>query len=616
MKKLTIFLFSLVMFSAFTFAQDNTSKTSMIDTWEPINYHPDGANAIFVDDMNGDNTVAGIEARGWFFDDVDGAGTTTTFQGNPAVFTAYEGPDDGYLGENYNGAFGGGLLIDQWLISPEVTVAMGDTLKFWQRSPDGSTFPDPLEVWVSTTAGTTAADFDIQIGAFTGSTAGWWQFVDLFPTSGTVRFAVRYYTTNGGPGGSESDYIGLDYFEVISASGGPTVITIAEAIEDLNMDYVPDRLGQIVTVEGVVFSPNYQSSNNSFYIDDGTAGTDIFMYGPPVFTWAYGDMLQITGEVDQYNGMTEIIPADSSGWVFISSGNPAPNPILLTLAEYKANAEMYEGSLVGFVSLTLVGGTWPAAGSSANLDLSDGADTVTFRIDSDTDISGQPEPTWPRDVIGIGSQFDSSTPPDGGYQIFPRYYATDFLPAGTIPVELSSFAASVDQNNVTLTWSTATETNNQGFEIQRSNGNEFFTVGFVSGHGTTTETNNYSYVDIELTAASYSYRLKQVDFDGSFAYSSTINVEVTTPVQFELSQNYPNPFNPSTSINFTIPQSSIVTLKVFNALGEEVKSLVNKQLESGTHSITFDATDLNSGIYFYRIEAGQYSDVRKMTLIK
>ena len=181
---------------------------------------------------------------------------------------------------------------------------------------------------------------------------------------------------------------------------------------------------------------------------------------------------------------------------------------------------------------------------------------------------------------------------------------------------MSSFAASVDQNNVTLTWSTVTETNNQGFEIQRSNGSEFFTVGFISGHGTTTETNNYSYVDIDLTAASYSYRLKQVDFDGSFAYSSTINVEVTNPVQFELSQNYPNPFNPSTTINFTIPQSSIVNLKVFNALGEEVKSLVNKQLESGTHSITFDATDLNSGIYFYRIEAGQYSDVRKMTLIK
>ncbi len=614
MKRFIVLLFSFFLISALSFAQDNSSRTNMVDTWTPVEYHPNGADAIFTDDMNGDNTVVGIMARGWFFDDVDGAGTTTTFQGNPTVFTAYEGPDDGYLGENFNGAFGGGLLIDQWLISPEVTVSAGDTLKFWQRSPDGSTFPDPLQVWVSTTAGTTAAAFDVQIGAFTGSTTGWWQFVEVFPMSGTVRFAVRYYTTNGGPGGSESDYIGLDYFEVISASGGGT-ITIAEAIEDLNMDFVPDRLGQIVTVEGVVFSPNYQTTHNSFYISDGTAGTDIFMYGPPQFTWAMGDMLQITGEVDQYNGMTEIIPADSSGWVFMSSGNPTPNPIVLTLAQYKANSEMYEGSLVGFVSLTLVGGTWPASGST-NLDFSDGIDTVVFRIDSDTDIPGQPEPTWPRDIIGIGSQFDSSTPPDGGYQIFPRFYATDFLPAGTIPVELTSFVASVNENNVTLSWSTATETNNQGFEIQRSNGNEFLAIGFVSGNGTTTEVKTYSYTDRNLAAGSYSYRLKQVDFDGTFAYSDVVNADVTAPVQFELSQNYPNPFNPSTTINFSIPQSSIVTLKVFNTLGQEVKTLVNQNMESGVHSISFDASDLNSGIYFYRLDAGQFSEVRKMTLIK
>jgi len=299
----------------------------------------------------------------------------------------------------------------------------------------------------------------------------------------------------------------------------------------------------------------------------------------------------------------------------MSSGNPAPNPIILTLAEYKANPELYEGSLVGFVSLTLVGGTWPTS-SSTNLSFSDGVDTVTFRIDSDTDIPGQPEPTWPADIIGIGSQFDSSTPPDGGYQIFPRYFATDFLPPGTIPVELASFSARVDQNNVTLSWSTATETNNQGFEVQRSNGNEFFTVGFVSGNGTTTELKNYSYLDRNVEVGSYSYRLKQVDFDGTFSYSSEINVDVAAPVQFELSQNYPNPFNPNTTIKFTIPESSIVNLKVFNALGEEVKSLLNQNMEAGTHTITFDATDINSGIYFYRLEAGQFSDVRKMTLLK
>jgi hypothetical protein len=276
---------------------------------------------------------------------------------------------------------------------------------------------------------------------------------------------------------------------------------------------------------------------------------------------------------------------------------------------------MYEGSLVGFVSLTLVGGTWPASGST-NLDFSDGIDTVVFRIDSDTDIPGQPEPTWPRDIIGIGSQFDSSTPPDGGYQIFPRFYATDFLPAGTIPVELTSFVASVNENNVTLSWSTATETNNQGFEIQKSNGNEFLAIGFVSGNGTSTEVKTYSYTDRNLAAGSYSYRLKQVDFDGTFAYSDVVNADVTAPVQFELSQNYPNPFNPSTTINFSIPQSSIVTLKVFNTLGQEVKTLVNQNMESGVHSISFDASDLNSGIYFYRLDAGQFSEVRKMTLIK
>ncbi len=99
-------------------------------------------------------------------------------------------------------------------------------------------------------------------------------------------------------------------------------IPISQAIEDLDNDFIPDHLGETVTIQGVVFSPNYQTSNNSFYISDGTAGTDIFMYSPPLYTWNMGDMLEITGVVNQYNGMTEIIPDDSTGWVFISSGNP------------------------------------------------------------------------------------------------------------------------------------------------------------------------------------------------------------------------------------------------------------------------------------------------------
>lgn len=186
-----------------------------------------------------------------------------------------------------------------------------------------------------------------------------------------------------------------------------------------------------------------------------------------------------------------------------------------------------------------------------------------------------------------------------------------------IPVELTSFTASGSGSDVILNWSTATELNNYGFEIQRSvSASEFMTVGFVAGSGTTTETKNYRFVDANLVSGSYSYRLKQVDFDGTFSYSNEVSADVSAPMQFELAQNYPNPFNPGTNIKFTLPQSSEVTLKVYNALGQEVASLINRFMEAGSHTINFNATSLNSGIYFYRLNAGQFSEVRKMTLIK
>ncbi|RKY94704.1 MAG: hypothetical protein DRQ01_01730 [Ignavibacteriae bacterium] len=271
------------------------------------------------------------------------------------------------------------------------------------------------------------------------------------------------------------------------------------------------------------------------------------------------------------------------------------------------------------MSLSLVGGTWPASGST-NLDLSDGVDTVVFRIDSDTNIPGQPEPTWPQDVLGIGSQFDSSTPPDGGYQIFPRFYETDFLPPGTIPVELTSFVASVNENNVTLSWTTASETNNLGFEVQRNSGSDYQTVGFVNGNGTTSETKEYSYTDV-VTPGSYSYRLKQVDFDGTFSYSETIQVEIVVPDVFTLEQNYPNPFNPTTKINFSLAVDSKVSLKVFDVLGQEVVTLISSDLVAGIHNVDFNASDLNSGVYFYRIDASgidgaNFTSVKKMILTK
>jgi Secretion system C-terminal sorting domain len=190
-----------------------------------------------------------------------------------------------------------------------------------------------------------------------------------------------------------------------------------------------------------------------------------------------------------------------------------------------------------------------------------------------------------------------------------------------VPVEFTSFTANANFGVVDLQWITATETNNQGFEVQRSTGNEFETIAFVQGQGTTTESQVYTYSDNSVQVGSYTYRLKQLDFDGTTNYSNEIEVNVPAPAVFTLDQNYPNPFNPSTQIAFRLAVDSKVSLKVFNVLGQEVATLVNSNLVAGGHSINFDASALNSGVYLYRIEAAgidgsNFVDIKKMILTK
>lgn len=186
-----------------------------------------------------------------------------------------------------------------------------------------------------------------------------------------------------------------------------------------------------------------------------------------------------------------------------------------------------------------------------------------------------------------------------------------------VPVELTSFSAQVLKEGIELSWITATETNNQGFEVERlNNSGEFEQIGYVPGFGTTTEPKSYSFVDTKLNAGKYAYRLKQIDFNGTFEYSNEVEVEFQVPRSFSLEQNYPNPFNPSTTIRFSIPVETDVKLNVYNTLGQEVAQILNGRLKEGFHEVEFEAGNLTSGIYFYRLEADKFVDVKKMIIIK
>ncbi|MFZ1460580.1 MAG: T9SS type A sorting domain-containing protein [Ignavibacteria bacterium] len=191
-----------------------------------------------------------------------------------------------------------------------------------------------------------------------------------------------------------------------------------------------------------------------------------------------------------------------------------------------------------------------------------------------------------------------------------------------LPVELSSFNYETLKGNVTLHWTTSSEINNAGFDVERSdvNGqisNVWSKAGFISGNGTSSGSINYSFTDNNLSSGKYNYRLKQIDYNGNYEYFSlNSDVIIATPKNFFLGQNYPNPFNPSTVINYNIPQDSYVKIKLYDNTGREVLTLLSEFISAGYYTINFNASDLASGIYFYNINAGEYTATNKMMLIR
>jgi len=359
--------------------------------------------------------------------------------------------------------------------------------------------------------------------------------------------------------------------------------------------------------------------------------------------WGYdASVYALLGDLWKYN-------VASGLWTWVSGGSTGDqNGIYGTRgipssANFPGSRQSASGCKDEFNNLWLFGGSgFPASGSSGDLN-----DLWFYNIQSDqwTWVKGSSNKN-PAGVYGTKNVPDSLNTPANKYSavmlndkvgnlwVFAGVYS--FENSGylmndlwsiditeIVPVELVSFNASVENFNVTLRWSTASELNNKEYIIERKQQGEsaWLNVGKIEGKGTTSQLSNYILIDKNIIPGSYIYRLKQIDFDGSYSYSREAFVTVDAlPEDFSLEQNYPNPFNPATKIKFSIVESGLVTLKVYNLLGQEVVTLVNETLNSGVYNIDFDASSaaggLTSGTYLYKITAGNFSSSKKMLLVK
>ena len=351
--------------------------------------------------------------------------------------------------------------------------------------------------------------------------------------------------------------------------------------------------------DGMVTSAQSSSSPNSVNIIPNNDQLKLFpaLYTNGKYSMSW-DMYIATGSSGYFNCL--------SSW---NNANPAWAMQVYFYADGTGNLDAGVALAQAF---TYTQNTWMDVEVICDLD----ADVGEFWIDGVMIYTWQ----WSLGTFGTGelsleaNNFYGRPAPDNDDYYFDNYLVIDLL---VVPVELTSFTA-VDKNGkVVLNWRTATELNNQMFEIERRSAeSQYITLGYVDGYGTTTEPQEYSFIDNSSLTGKFFYRLKQFDFGGRYEYSDEIEVEVTGPLAFELEQNYPNPFNPSTLIKYSIPEGGFVTLDVYNLLGEKVITLVNGVHEAGRYEVNFDASNLASGIYVYSLNSGSFNLVKKMLLMK
>ena len=540
-----ILFLSLGIFLGFSIMDDNPNSSR---TQEPVQFEsiplspaphyvaPDAI--IFEDSLNGANDTTALKSRGYlpYYRGSGSQGVAATwFQGNSTVFSAFNGPSTGYVAANYQ-VVTSINNIDSWLVLPVTPVAAGDTLSFYERGTTSTTWVDSMRVMYSSVGDSTPEGTWTELGRFMNTDAGWFNRIYTVPTAGpNGRFALRYCVVNGGPSGSNSDYIGVDWIRVYGSGSGPSP------------GPVPDIL--------------------YYKFEDNPGGNTVTNYAIP-------------GQGTN--------PAPLSGAITLTSGGQFDSCIIGTTG---AN----NGGVVTGWNNSLGSGNW----------------TIS---------------TWvniPHSTTGLAYYLFGD--PAGSFRCFHNGVAgpDNLMLRGTGITNVTVAGVGPTPTVVHFVYDSAAaeiRTYKNGVyntTVSQTPLNLAAGSGFKVGGYSTTRTMRARIDEFRV----YSRALDTTEITSTWNHQLPLVTGIPTPVlnipdKFILSQNYPNPFNPTTTIDFKVPVNELVTLKVYDVTGKEVTTLINEVKNAGTHSIEFNATGLSSGVYFYKIVAGDFMNVKKMVLLK
>jgi len=504
-------------------------------------------------------------------------------------------------------------------IHGNTTVNAGKRFRMASATPGSGSFLQHIDFKGDLTVNSTGI-FDMRQASGAIGTVGRVRFSGS--TNSTVSLALTAYNS------SVEEFNSL---EIAKSGGAKVILSSGYIILSNNSSNLPDTLtftsGVVETGSNMIIhlatgAASVQGGSTTSYVN-GTMGRGISnSVGTGTRTYPIGDGTNYRPVSVTYNA-----PANATGhyvWAKLITGNANTGPSSLTGGIDKVSPSRYYE--VGYSKNAGSATAMNFTGLNPSYQSDDGVSegNTNLRVAYSTDARA----TW----VNAGPTGHSTTPASittlSSATISPDLVLNDGTSlmialanetsgVNPLPVELVSFTAVAARRGAELRWSTATETNNAGFDIEKLISNNWTKIGNVEGHGTTNAPQSYSFVDAQAKGRVI-YRLKQIDRDGAFSYSQTVESNAgLTASDYALSQNHPNPFNPSTTFSFAVQTAEPVTVTVYNALGQAVKELFNGMANANEiYTISFDGSQLSSGIYFYALRSASRNEVRKMSLLK